>query len=118
MTLLVSILTLCLFDCLAEGITTLFVFSHVSSRLAMIKSGGSRFQFCGNAAVNSPLLVREGFNSHSGYNISNAFPNKTIFKHGMRLGRPAYSNQVINEAVYGSVLNQEINEAVYYYVLN
>jgi hypothetical protein len=29
-----------LFDCLAEGIATLFVFGHVSGRLAMIKSSG------------------------------------------------------------------------------
>jgi hypothetical protein len=47
-----SILKFCLFDSLAEGIATLFVFNHVSSRLAMIKLGVLRFQFCMNAAIN------------------------------------------------------------------
>jgi hypothetical protein len=72
----VSILTLCLFDCLAEGIATLFVFYHVSSYLALIKSGGWCFQFCMNAAINSRFLVREGFNSHCGYNVTDALANK------------------------------------------
>ena len=72
----VSILTLSLFDCLAEGIATLFVFDHVSGRLAMIKSSGLRFQFCANAAINSQYLVGEGFNSHRGYNITDALSNK------------------------------------------
>ena len=39
----VSILTFCLFDCLTEGINTLFALGHVSSRLAMIKCGGRCF---------------------------------------------------------------------------
>ena len=72
----VSILTLRLLACLAEGIATLFVFGHVSSRLAMIKCGGSRFQFCANAIINPRFLVRKGFNSHSGYDISDALANK------------------------------------------
>jgi hypothetical protein len=65
---------LCLFDCLTEGITILFVFGHVSSRLAMIKCGGMCFQLCSNAAINPLVLFREGFNSHSGYNISYTRP--------------------------------------------
>jgi hypothetical protein len=69
---------LCLSDCLAEGITTLCVFGHVSSHLAMIKCGSFAFQFCTNAAINPQLLVREGFNSHYRYNIYNALPNKLI----------------------------------------
>ena len=48
----VSILTLSLFDCLAVGIATLFVFGHVSGHLALIKSSGSRFRFHVNAAIN------------------------------------------------------------------
>ena len=79
----VSVLTLCIFDCLAEGITTLFLFGHVSSHLAMSKCGASHFQFCANAAVNPLFLVRKGFNSHSGYNISIALPNKLT--HRVRL---------------------------------
>ena len=59
-----------------EGITTLFVFGHVSSCLAMIKCDGTCFQFCANAAINPQFLVREGFNSHSGYNISYILPYK------------------------------------------
>jgi hypothetical protein len=42
----------------------------------MIKSGGSRFQFCANAAINPLFLVKEGFNSHSEYDISDALVNK------------------------------------------
>ena len=72
----VSIMTICLFDCLEEGIARLFVFGHVSGRLAMIKSGGSRFKFCVNAAINPLFLVREGFNCHSGY-ISDALANRS-----------------------------------------
>ena len=65
----VSLVMLCLLDCRAEGITTLFVFGHVSSRLAMIKSGGSRFQFCADAAIYPRFLDRIGFNSHSVYSL-------------------------------------------------
>jgi hypothetical protein len=65
-----------MFRLFAEGIATLFVFSHVSGRLAMIKSSGSHFQFCGNAAINPRFLVGEGFNSHRGYNITDALPNE------------------------------------------
>jgi hypothetical protein len=32
----VSVLTFCLFDCIEEGITTLFVFGHIPSHLAMV----------------------------------------------------------------------------------
>ena len=71
-----SILTLSLFDCLAEGIATLFVFGHVSGSLVMIKSRGLRFQFCANAAINPRFLVRRCFNSHSGYDILDALANK------------------------------------------
>ena len=53
----VSIVTLSLFDCLAEGIATLFVFFHVSGHLALIKSSGSHFQFCANAGINPWVLV-------------------------------------------------------------
>jgi hypothetical protein len=49
-----------------EGIATLFVFGHVSGRLALIKSSGTRFQF----------LVGEGLNSRCGYNITDALANK------------------------------------------
>ena len=72
----VCTLALCLFDWLAEGIAALFVFGHVSGRLAMIKSSGSRFQFCVNAAINPWFLVRKGFNTHSGQDISYALANK------------------------------------------
>ena len=72
----VSILKLSLIDCLAEGIATLFVFGHVSGRLAMIKGSGSHFQFCANAAINPRFLVGEGFNSHCGYHITDALANK------------------------------------------
>ena len=56
--------------CLTEGITTLFVFGHITSHLAMVKCDGLRFKFCVNAAIYPRFLVRVGFNSHSGYNIS------------------------------------------------
>jgi hypothetical protein len=65
-----------LFDCLAEGIATLFVFGHVSGRLPLIKSSGSLFQFCANAAINPQFLVGEGFNRLRGYNITDALANK------------------------------------------
>ena len=71
----VSILTLSLFDSLAEGIATLFIFGHVSGRLALVKSSGSRFQFCANAAVNSRFLVGEDFNCLREYNITDALAN-------------------------------------------
>jgi hypothetical protein len=64
-----------LFDCLAEGIATLFVFGHVSGRLALIKNSGSHFQFCVNGAVNPWFLVGEGFNSRHEYNITDALAN-------------------------------------------
>ena len=47
----VSALMFCLFDCLTGGITTLFVFGHIPSHLAMVKCGGSRFQFFANDAI-------------------------------------------------------------------
>ena len=72
----VSILTLSLSDCLAEGIATLFEFSHVSGHLALIKSSGSRFQFRANAAINPRFLVWECFNSCCGYDIVDALANK------------------------------------------
>jgi hypothetical protein len=104
-----------LFDCLAEGIAALFVFGPVYGGLAMTKSGGLRFQFCANAAINPRFLVREGFNGHRGCDISDALANKlshqvsvyinvsvlgypehipvnvmeAILKHGIRLVRPA-----------------------------
>ena len=65
-----------LFDCLAEGIATLFLVGHVSGRLAMIKSNGSRFQFCVNAVINPRFLVGGGFISRRGYNITDALANK------------------------------------------
>ena len=40
----------------------------------MIKSGGSRFQFCVIAAINPRF--REGFYFRSGYDISDAHANK------------------------------------------
>ena len=76
----VSILKLCLFDCFVEGIATLFVFGRVSGSLAMIKSGGSRFQFCANAAIIPRFLVREGLYRHSGYDISEALANKLAYR--------------------------------------
>ena len=72
----VSILTLSLFDCLGEGIATNVVFCHVYGLLALIKSNGSRFQFCTNAAINPQFLVGEGFNSRGWYNITDALANK------------------------------------------
>ena len=72
----VSILTLSLFDCLAEGKATLFVFGHVSGHFALVKSSGSRFQFCTNAAINPWFLVWECFNSCCGYDIVDALANE------------------------------------------
>ena len=80
-----------LFDCLAEGIATVFVFGHVSVRLAMIKSRGSRFQFCANAAINPRFLVEEGFNSRCWYNITDALANK--------LPKSAYSSMLLSGAM-------------------
>ena len=68
----VSMLTLSLFDCLAEGIATLFVFGHVSGHLALIKSNGLRFQFRANAVINPRFLVWECFNSCCGYDFADA----------------------------------------------
>ena len=42
----------------------------------MVKCAGLHFQFCLNTAIHLQFLVRVGFNSHSGYNISNALPYK------------------------------------------
>ena len=72
----VSILTLSLFDSLAEEIAALFVFGHVTSHLALIKSSGSRFQFHANAAINPRFLVRECFNRCYGNDIFNARSNE------------------------------------------
>ena len=72
----VSILTFCLFDCLMEGITTLFVFGHLASHLAIVKCGGSLIQFCMNATIYPRFLIRVGFNSLSRYNISYTLPDK------------------------------------------
>ena len=65
-----------MFDYLAAGIGTLFVFGHVSGHLALIKSNGSRFQFCANAAINPQFLVGECFNRRCEYNITDALANK------------------------------------------
>jgi hypothetical protein len=46
-----SVLMFCLSDFLMEGITGLLVFGHIPSHLAMVKCGGSRIQFCANAAI-------------------------------------------------------------------
>ena len=56
----VSVLTFCLFDCLTEGIITLFVFNHIPSHLVMVKCGGSHLQFCANAAIYPWFLVWVG----------------------------------------------------------
>ena len=72
----VSILTLSLFDCLAEGIATLFVLGHVSGHLALVKSSGSRFQFHANAAINPRFLFWECINSCCGYVIANELANE------------------------------------------
>ena len=69
-------LMLSLFDCLAEGIDTLFVFSHVSGHLALVKSSGSLFQFPANAAIDPLFLVWECFNSCCGYDIADALSNE------------------------------------------
>jgi hypothetical protein len=42
----------------------------------LIKSSGSRFQFCANAAINPWFLVGECFNRRCGYNITDALANK------------------------------------------
>ena len=104
-----------MFDCLTEGITTLFVFGHIPNHLGMVKCNILRFQFCTNAAIYPRFLFWLGFNSHCGYNISYTLPNelshrisvfvniilrgyaehipvrviKTILKRGFRLVRPA-----------------------------
>ena len=44
----------------AEGMIALFVCCHVPSHLAMVKCGGSGFQFCENAAIYPRFLVRVG----------------------------------------------------------
>ena len=90
MTRFVSTLTLCLFDCLAEAITTLFVFSHVFSRSAMIKYSGTCFQFCTNTAINPRFLVREGFNSHSGNNISYTLPDNLSHRVSIQWGKQVF----------------------------
>ena len=51
-----------------------------AGRLAMIKISGSRFQFCAKAAINPRFLVGEGFNSHRGYNITDALANKLAYQ--------------------------------------
>ena len=114
-----SIPTFCLFDCLKEGITTLFVFNRTPSHLTMVKFNGPCCQFCVNAAIYPQFLVRVGFRSHSGYNISytlfdklshriSVFVNviirgyqesipvrmiKTVLKCGFPLVRPALNSQ-------------------------
>ena len=70
----------CLFDCLTEGIVTLFVFDHIPSHLAMVKCGGSRFQFCANAVIYSQFLVWVGFNRHIGYNIAYTIPDELSYR--------------------------------------
>ena len=72
----VSILTLSCFDCLAEGIATLFVFDHVSGYLALVKSSGSQFQFRANAAINPRFLVWQCFNRCCVYDVADALANK------------------------------------------
>ena len=72
----VSVLTRSLFDCLAEGIATLFVFSHVSGHLSLVKSSDLCFQFHVNAAINPRFLVWECFNRCCGYDIANALANE------------------------------------------
>jgi hypothetical protein len=69
-------MTLSLFDCLAEGIVTLYVFGHVSGHLALVKSSSSRFQFRANAALNPQFLVWECFNRCYGYSIADALSNE------------------------------------------
>ena len=63
------------FDCLEEGLATLFVFGQVSGPLALVKSSGLRFQFRANAAINQ-FLVWECFNSCCGYDIADALSNE------------------------------------------
>ena len=40
------------------------MFCHITSRLAMVKCGGSRFQFCANATIYPRFLVRVDFSHH------------------------------------------------------
>ena len=54
----------------------LFVFGCVSGCLAMIKSDDLHFQLCAKAAITPWFLVKEGFNGHRGYDISDALANK------------------------------------------
>jgi hypothetical protein len=110
-----------------EGITTLFVFNHIPSHLAMVKCSASRFQFSANAAIYLWFLVLVGFNSHSGNDIPYTLPDelshcvivyindiiqgytehipvhviKTILKHGFQLVRPA-----LNRPLHGYFLFQ------------
>ena len=88
----VSILMPSLFGCLAEGIATLFVVGHVCGRLAMIKSSGSCFQLCANAAINPWFLLRECFNSHRGYNITDALANNSLTE-------SEYTSMLLSEAI-------------------
>jgi hypothetical protein len=45
-----------------------FLLKYIPSHLAMVKSGGLRFQFCQNAAIDG-FWYGLVFNSHSGNNI-------------------------------------------------
>jgi hypothetical protein len=65
-----------LFDCLAGGEDTLFIFGHVSGHFALVKSSGSCFQFRTNAAINPWFLVWQCFNRCCGYNIADALSNE------------------------------------------
>ena len=85
----VPILMFRLFDCLAEGINYIVVFGHIPGHPSMVKCGGSHFQIYANAAIFPRFLVRVGFNSHSGYNISNALPSLT---------ESAYKSKLFSEA--------------------
>jgi hypothetical protein len=79
----VPIPTFSLLDCFAEGITTLFAFFHIPSLLALVKYGGLCFPLCANSHIYPWFLVVEGFNSHSGYNISYELPDKLIHHIGI-----------------------------------
>jgi hypothetical protein len=59
-----------------EGKTTLFVYDHIPSHLAMVNCGGSHFQFCTNSAIYPRFLIWVGFNSHSGNNIRYTLPDE------------------------------------------
>ena len=72
----VSVLTLSLFNSLAEGIAALFIFGHITRHLALIKSSGSRFQFHANAAINPRFLVWECFYRCYGNDIFDARSNE------------------------------------------